>query len=59
MGRYPAHWGGSGGEASRVQGLPWGHDTIHFPTKAQHSCSSFSYQPSVSMTISVIFLDKP
>jgi len=29
MGRYPAPWGGSGGEASKVRLLPWGIDTIH------------------------------
>ena len=28
-GRYPAPWGGSGGEASTFQGLPWGCDTFH------------------------------
>jgi hypothetical protein len=27
--RYPVPWGGRGGEASWVQGLPWGNDTIH------------------------------
>ncbi|MBI9096573.1 MAG: nucleotidyl transferase AbiEii/AbiGii toxin family protein [Sphaerochaeta sp.] len=27
--RYPAPWGGKGGNASWVQGLPWGIDTFH------------------------------
>jgi len=27
--RYPAPWGGKGGNASSFQGLPWGIDTFH------------------------------
>ena len=27
--KYPTPWGGIGGEASRIQGLPWGIDTFH------------------------------
>jgi len=45
MGRYPACWGGSGGEASTFLGLPWGCDTIHFQMK----------QPVVDHTV-VLFL---
>jgi hypothetical protein len=26
---YPAPWGGKGGEASALQGLPWGIDIFH------------------------------
>jgi len=29
--KYPAPWGGKGGKASWVQGLPWGIDTLSFP----------------------------
>ncbi len=28
--KYPAPWGGKGGEASSFQGLPWGIDTFHW-----------------------------
>jgi|GEM_PF-1228259 len=28
--KYPAPWGGKGGEASWIQGLPWGIDTFHW-----------------------------
>ena len=27
---YSAPWGGKGGNASLVQGLPWGIDTFHY-----------------------------
>jgi len=27
--RYPAPWSPRGGEASALQGLPWGIDTFH------------------------------
>ena len=28
--KYPAPWGGKGGNASAFQGLPWGIYTFHF-----------------------------
>ena len=35
--KYPAPWGGIGGEAYLVQGLPWGIDTFHSTRTPPHT----------------------
>jgi hypothetical protein len=40
--RYPVPWGGKGGNASRVQGLPWGIDTFHCQSEKRMSTSIYA-----------------